>query len=472
MAADEKFDLIVIGSGPGGYVAAARAARAGLSVACIEKDERPGGTCLNVGCIPSKALLESSAHYHLARTRFAVHGIETGTLRLDLSAMMKRKEGVVSGLTENVRQLLESGKVALIRGTARLEGGGTVSVVGGERNRPARYRADSILLATGSVPATPPDISFDGDRVVSSTEALCFADVPRHLIVIGGGYIGLELGSVWLRLGAKVTVVEMLPGIAAGLDAQVSRMLQRLLAKQGMVFKTGTRVTGIKPAAKFVGVFLEKGEATETIRGDRVLVAVGRKPNTAGLGLKDAGVETDPKTGHVVVDDRFKTSAGGIYAIGDLVAGPALAHKASAEGTAVADLVTGKTARVNTAAIPAVIYTDPEVAMVGLTEAAAKERGKVCVGTYPFTGIGRARCAGDTDGFVKLVSDAATDRLLGAHIIGPRASELIAECVLAMEFGASAEDIARTVHSHPTFSEAVMEAAETAYRCAEKGEAR
>ncbi len=467
MASNNRLDLIVVGSGPGGYVAAARAAQLGLSVACIEKDERLGGVCLNVGCIPSKALLDSSEHYHMAKTRFADHGIQTGRIRLDLGTMMKRKETVVQGLTENVRSLLEGSKVRIIRGTAILKGNGRVAVTTESRNKkPEMLEATSILLATGSLPVTPPDLAFDNNRIISSTEALSLDTVPKHLIIVGGGYIGLELGSVWLRLGAKVTVLEMLPQIAGALDSLAARTLQRILAKQGMIFKLGARVTGAKPSGQQVKVAIETGDKRETLTGDRVLVAVGRKPNTDGLGLDAASVALNEKTGHIQVDESYQTTAEGIYAIGDLIAGPALAHKASAEGAAVVERLARRPGLVNYDTIPSVIYTFPEVASVGLTEAQARERAiGYCVGTFPFTGTGRARCMGETDGFVKMISDAKTDRVLGVHIIGPRAAEMIGECVLAMEFGASAEDIARTVHGHPTFSEGLQEAASVATHC-------
>jgi dihydrolipoamide dehydrogenase len=464
MTSEETLDLIIIGSGPGGYVAAARAAKLGLSVACIEQEKRLGGVCLNVGCIPSKALLDSSEHYHTAKTGFAGHGIKTGRVTLDLAAMMKRKETVVEGLTANVRSLLEGSKVRIVAGKARLEGEGRVSVSGGKKKE--ILSAKAILLATGSVPVALPGLPFDGKRILSSTEALSLDAVPGHLILVGGGYIGLELGSVWLRLGAKVTVLEMLPQIAGSLDSQAARALKRLLTAQGMEFRMGARVTGAKVTGNKVAVTIETGDKTETLSGDRVLVAVGRRPNTEGLGLETAGVATDPKTGHVTVNASFQTSAAGIYAIGDLIPGPALAHKASTEGTAVAERLAGLPGIVNYDAIPAVVYTSPEVASVGITEETAKEQGiGYCVGTYPFTGNGRARCMGETDGFVKIISEAKTDRILGIHILGARAAEMIGECVLAMEFGASAEDIARTVHGHPTFAESLQEAAEVTTRC-------
>jgi len=464
MSSEKKLDLIVIGSGPGGYVAAAKAAQLGMSVACIEKEDRLGGVCLNAGCIPSKALLDSSEHFYTAKTKLADHGIKTGAVSLDLEIMMKRKEAVVEGLTANVRSLLEGSKVRIVKGSARLEGNGRVSVTDGKKKE--ILAAKAILLATGSVPVTLPGLSFDGKRILNSTETLKLEAVPKHLIVVGGGYIGLELGSVWLRLGAKVTVLEMLPQIAGSLDSLTARTLKRFLTQQGMEFKMGAKVTGAKATAKNVAVTVEVGGKTETLSGDRVLVAVGRRPNTEDLGLEAAGVTTDPKTGHITVDGAYQTTAKDIFAIGDLIPGPALAHKASAEGVAVAERLAGLPGLVNYDTIPSVVYTFPEVASVGITEDEAKKQGiGYCVGTFPFTGTGRARCMGETDGFVKILSEAKTDRVLGVHILGPRAAEMIGECVLAMEFGASAEDIARTVHGHPTFAEALQEAAAVATKC-------
>jgi dihydrolipoamide dehydrogenase len=472
MAEEERFDLIIIGAGPGGYVAAIRAAQLGLKVACVEKEPRPGGVCLNVGCIPSKALLDSSEYYHLARERLAEHGIRTGRLKLDLPAMMARKEQVVRELTDNVRQLLEGNKVTVIQGTARLAGEDRVAVVapgGGAEETAGQQRileARAVLLATGSESVSLPALPFDGERIVTSTEALRFPAVPKQLVIVGGGYIGLEVGSVWLRLGAKVTIIEMLPQIAALLDGQISRTLQRILSKQGLDFRLQTRVTGAEISKTGVRVGMESNGTEETLECDRLLVAVGRRSLTRGLGLEQVGVKLDPHTGHVVVDDQYRTNIKSIYAIGDLVAGPMLAHKASAEGIAAVECIAGLPGEVNYDAIPAVIYTWPEVASVGLTEEQVKERGiPYCVGTYPFSGAGRARCMGEKDGLVKVIAQAKTDRVLGVHILGPRASDMIAECVLAMEFGASTEDIARTVHGHPTFAEALQEAAMAVRKC-------
>jgi dihydrolipoamide dehydrogenase len=457
MAAASAYDLVVIGGGPGGYTAAVRAAQLGLKTACVEKWPRLGGVCLNVGCIPSKALLDSSEYFHLAKAQFAEHGIRTGEVAIDIAQMMARKDRVVRELTDNVRKLLEAHKVEVIHGTATLAGPGRVEVSGAA---PRSLDAKNIILAAGSEPASLPGIAFDGKMIVSSTEALTFESVPPNLGIIGGGYIGIELGSVWLRLGARVTVIEMLPDIVASMDGQVGRRLQRVLKKQGFAFRLETKVASAQVAGDKVGVQVEAGGRTESLEFDRLLVCVGRRPLTRELGLESAGVETDPATGFVRVDAALRTSAPAIYAIGDLVPGPMLAHKASAEGIAAAQTIAGKFGEVNYDAIPAIVYTAPEVASVGLTEEQVKARGIPYVtGVYPFTGNGRAKCLGDTEGMVKLIGHKKTDRLLGAHIIGPRAAEMIAEAVLAVEFGASLEDLAGTVHGHPTFAEALMEAA-------------
>jgi dihydrolipoamide dehydrogenase len=458
MAESDAYDLVIIGSGPGGYVAAVHAAQLGLKTACIEKRPRLGGVCLNVGCIPSKALLDSSEHFHVAKSRLAEHGITVGEVRMDVSRMMARKEQVVKDLTDNVRKLLAKHKVAILPGTARLTGKESVAVASADGSRTLTAR--HIILATGSEPIAPPGLAFDWTNILSSTEALMLDAVPERLGIVGGGYIGLELGSVWRRLGAHVTVIEMLPEIAPTLDGQVRRRLQAILKKQGFGFKLETRVTRAEADGGRVRVSVASGETSETLEFDKLLVSTGRRPLTRGLGLEQAGVATDPKTGCVTVDARLRTSVPTIYAIGDLVPGPMLAHKASAEGRAAAEIIAGKAAEVNYDAIPSIVYTAPEVAGVGLTEEQVKERGiPYATGVYPFAGAGRARCLGETEGFVKLIAHKATDRILGVHIIGARAAEMIAEAVVALEFGASAEDIDRTVHGHPTFSEALMEAA-------------
>jgi dihydrolipoamide dehydrogenase len=455
----ERYDLIVIGAGPGGYFAAIRAAQLGLKVACVEKRNALGGTCLNIGCIPSKALLDSSEYYALAKSRFGVHGIQVGDVRLDLPAMMARKNKVVHGLTQGVEGLFKKNKITWIHGAGRIGGPGKVVIKG--PNEPAEtLEAKAILLATGSEPAGLPALPFDGAAIVSSTEALAFEKVPEHLIVVGAGYVGLELGSVWSRLGAKVTVLEFLPRIIPTADAEIAGLLQRALVKQGLTFHLGTKVTG---AAVQGGQAIVNGqsEGKEVLfKGDKVLVAIGRKPNTTGLGLAEVGVALEERTGKVLVDKDFETNVAGVYAIGDLIAGPMLAHKAEEEGVALAERLSGKKTHVNYNAIPGVIYTWPEVAGVGLTEEQARENGReVKVGKFPFLANGRARCLEETEGTVKIIADSATDRVLGVHMIGPRVSELIAEAVSVLEFGGCAEDIARTCHAHPTLSEAVREAA-------------
>lgn len=458
----ERLDLIVIGAGPGGYVAAIRAAQFGLKVACIEKRAALGGTCLNIGCIPSKALLDSSELYYLARNRFGHHGIELGSVGLDLKRMLARKEEVVKSLCDGVAFLFKKNKITSYTGHAQIAGPGKVQVR--QNGQSQELEARSILLATGSEPTQLPALAFDGTTIVSSTEALSFDKVPAHLIVVGAGYIGLELGSVWARLGAKVTVLEFLPRILPLNDTEAARTLQRLLTRQGLSFHLDTRVTGASTQAGEVIVNAQhKGEG-QIFKGDRVLVAVGRRPATANLGLEKVGVAIDEKTGRLPVNEHFQTSAAGIYAIGDIINGPMLAHKASEEGLAVAEHLAGKKSHVNYNTIPSVIYTAPELASVGQTEEQLKESGREYrVGKFPFMASGRAKCLDETDGFVKVLADARTDRVLGVHILGPRASDMIAEAVLAMEYGASAEDMARTCHAHPTLSEAVGEAARGAW---------
>jgi dihydrolipoamide dehydrogenase len=470
MARNENYDVVIIGSGPGGYVAAVRAAQLDLKVACIEKEPRLGGVCLNVGCIPSKALLDSSEYYHLAKEQLAAHGIKTGRVRLDLAAMMARKEKVIQELTDNVRRLLDGHKIDIIYGSARLAGADRVEVEdhsgGTKKANLLSLQAKAIILATGSEPISLPNLAFDGQHIVGSREALNFESVPAHLGIVGGGYIGLELGSVWLRLGAKVTVIEMLPNIATTLDGQVGRKLQRVLKRQGITFKMQTRVAGANISGKSVKVNLATKKGNETLTCNPLLISVGRRPLTRGLGIEALGIQTSPDTGHLLVDTSYRTNIPSIYAIGDLIPGPMLAHKASAEGIAAVECIAGKPGEVNYDALPAVIYTWPEVASVGLTEEQVKERQiPYCTGTYPFAGAGRARCMGETEGFVKVIAHQITDRVLGVHIIGPRAADMIAECVLAIEFGAASEDIARTIHGHPTFAEALQEAAMAVQKC-------
>jgi dihydrolipoamide dehydrogenase len=470
MAQAKTYDVIIIGSGPGGYVAAVRAAQLGLQVACIEKAPRLGGVCLNVGCIPSKALLDSSEYLQLAKNQFAEHGIKAGRISLDLAVMMARKEKVVQDLTENVRRLLEGNKVDIIHGTARLAGTGQVTVESNSgssnKKQSTTLTAKSIILATGSEAIPLADVPFDGSQIISATEALRLDTVPKHLGIVGGGYIGLELGSVWLRLGASVSLFEMLPHIAIGLDGQVGRKLQRVLKRQGFKFYMNSKVSRAKVSAKNVKVELEAKGKKETVTCDKLLVCIGRRPLTRDLGLAEVGVDTDPQSGCVMVNSAYRTNIPSIYAIGDLISGPMLAHKASAEGIAAAEIIAGRAGEVNYDAIPSVIYTWPEVASVGLTEEQVKARNiPYCAGTYPFTGAGRARCMGETEGFVKVLAHEKTDRVLGIHIIGPRAADMIAEGVLAVEFGASSEDIARTIHGHPTFAEALQEAAMAVQKC-------
>jgi dihydrolipoamide dehydrogenase len=455
----DRFDLVVIGAGPGGYVAAIRAAQLGIKVACVDKRAELGGTCLNIGCIPSKALLDSSEHFAYARHGLSRHGVQVGDVKLDLAAMMARKDRIVKSLTDGIAFLFKKNKITFVHGAAQLGEPGKV-VVKGAKGEATILEAKHVLLATGSEAAGLPALPFDGAHIVSSTEALAFDKVPQHLIVVGGGYIGLELGSVWSRLGAKVTVVEFLPKILPLNDREVADALHRLLVKQGLTFHLDTKVTAASVQGGQVVVNAQSGGKDVTFQGDRVLVAVGRRPYTTGLGLKEAGVSVDERTGRILVDEDFCTNVENVYAIGDLIAGPMLAHKAEEEGVALAERIAGMKTTVNHAAIPSVIYTHPEVAAVGLTEEQVKDaRREHRVGKFPFAANGRAKCLDETDGFVKVVADAKTDRLLGVHIIGPRASELIAEAVSVLEFAGSAEDIARTCHAHPTLSEAVREAA-------------
>jgi len=456
----ERFDLVIIGAGPGGYVAAIRAAQLGMKVACVEKRATLGGTCLNIGCIPSKALLDSSELYDLARHKFAKHGIKVDAVGLDLPAMHARKDDVVKALTGGVKGLFRKNKVEALSGTARVASPTSV-VVRGDDGSEQTLEAGHILLATGSAPIELPFLKFDGERIVGSTEALNFPEVPEHLVVVGGGYIGLELGSVWNRLGAKVTVIEFLPRIVPLADVEIGAILHKSLAKQGLNFQLETKVTGAKVDGKNVTIFAETKDGQKLeIPCDRVLVGVGRRPYTEGLDLGEVGVAVDAKTGKVGVDPHFRTNVPTISAIGDLIDGPMLAHKAEDEGVAFAELLAGKAGHINYETIPSVIYTWPEMASVGLSEEQAKERGlDYRVGKFPFLANGRAKAMDESEGLVKILADARTDRVLGVHIIGPRASDMIAEAVTTMEFAGSAEDIARICHAHPTLSEAVKEAA-------------
>ena len=455
----EKFDLIVIGAGPGGYVAAIRAAELGMKTACIERDARPGGVCLNVGCIPSKALLESTELYNIARNRLGEHGIRVEGVSIELARLMDRKEKIVSGLSESVRRLMEGSGVRLIRGSARLVTAGEIEVLDPDMAA-ERYEAAALMLATGSEPVQLPFLPFDCKRVVSSTEALQFESVPGRLGIIGGGYIGLELGSVWARLGSQVTVIEVLPRIAVALDAQVGRLLDRLLRRQGLNFRLKTKVIRAENAKSGVKLFMDSGDGKEEeAEFDKVLVAVGRKPMVQGLGADELGIRRDPM-GFIIVDENYRTSVPEVYAIGDLIPGPMLAHKASAEGIAAVERIAGLAGEVNYDAVPAVVYTSPEVASVGKTEEELKNLGAdYRSAVYPFAGTARAQCLGETDGFVKILAHSRTGRILGVHIIGPRASELIAECVIAIQSHTTSDKLSRTIHAHPTLSEAVHESA-------------
>jgi dihydrolipoamide dehydrogenase len=451
-----EFDLVVIGAGPGGYVAAIRAAQLGLKTACIEKEPALGGTCLRVGCIPSKAMLESSERYFEARHSFADHGVKLKTVELDLPTMLKRKESIVSTLTKGIDGLFMKNKITRYKGAGRFKGPGVIEVVDASGKVTEEISAKNVIIATGSKPASLPGIVPDGNLVGTSTEALSYTAVPKHLVVIGAGYIGLELGIVWLRLGAKVTVLEYLPRILPGMDAEIATEAQKTFEKMGIEFKLGCRVTAAKPGKTGVVVEVEGGSP---ISCDRVLMAVGRIPNTEGLGLDAIGLKVDTK-GRVPVNAHFQTEIPGVYAIGDVIAGPMLAHKAEEEGVACAETIVTGYGHVNYDAIPGVVYTEPEIASVGKTEEQLKEMGiPYKKGTFPFLANGRARALGATGGKVKMLAHAETDRILGVHIIGPRAGDLIAEAVAAIEFGASSEDIARTSHAHPTLAECLKEAA-------------
>lgn len=455
---NEPFDVAIIGGGPGGYVAAIRCAQLGLKTALVEKRASLGGTCLNIGCIPSKALLQMSEQFAFASSHAAEAGIEiSGDVSANLDTIMKRKDKVVKQLTGGIDTLVKKRGIARFAGHGSLLGKGRIAIKG-EDGATQEIDAKSIVLATGSAPTELPFLPFDGERVVSSDQAIAFAEIPKELVVIGAGAIGLELGSVWARYGSKVTIIEFLPKIAAGFDDDVSKLLERLFKKQGIEIHTGAKVTGAREIDGRLNVSAEKNGKEILAPADKVLVAVGRKPFTTGLGLEAAGIEPD-KRGFIAIDAHFKTSAEGVYAIGDIVRGPMLAHKAEEEGVAIAELLAGKAGHVNYDVIPNVIYTHPEVAGVGLTEASAKEKGiAVKIGKFPFGANGRALASGASDGFVKILADAETDRILGAQIVAAGASELISEIVTHMEYGGSAEDLGRTVHAHPTLSEAVKEA--------------
>lgn len=455
----ERFDLVVIGSGPGGYVAAIRAAQLGMRTACIEKYPALGGTCLNVGCIPSKALLDSSEHFDHARHGLARHGVQVQGVSLDLAAMMSRKDQVVRDLTRGVEGLFKKNGIERITGTGCLVAAGEVEVTSEGATR--RVLAHRILIATGSKPVALPGVPFDGRRIVHSTDALTLPEVPARLLVVGAGAIGLELGSVWRRLGSEVTVLEYLDRIVTGSDAGSAKLLQRSLERQGMKFRFGVSARSARVVGEQVQVEVlpAAGGDPVTETADVLLVAVGRRPYTDGLGASELGVRFDSKQ-RIEVNEHYETSVPGVYAIGDVIPGPMLAHKAEEEGVACVERMAGVAGHVEYACIPNVVYTWPELASVGLSEEEAQARGVVVnVGTFPFLANGRARAMAEKEGQVKIVADATTDRIVGAHIVGPHASALIAELVVAMELGASAEDIARSVHAHPTLPEAVKEAA-------------
>jgi len=457
------YDLIVIGSGPAGYVAAWRAAQAGLRTACIEKSKNLGGTCLNVGCIPSKALLASSEHYHFARERFAAHGIIARDLAVDVGSMMKRKSEVVTQLNKGIEFLFKKNKVDRYSGSGSLLSATAVEVTADDGSRQT-LEARNILLATGSTPVELPFLKFDGQRVVSSDQAIAFTEIPQSLLVIGAGAIGLELGSVWARLGSNVTVVEFLPRIATGFDSEVASALQRSLEKQGLKFHLNTKVESSKINPSSVTLTARQEGKELSFTAEKVLVAVGRKPYTTGLGLEKVGLIPDDK-GRVPVNQHWQTAVPNIYAIGDIIQGPMLAHKAEAEAVAVVERLIGQAGQVNYNVIPGVIYTSPEAASVGLTEEQANEQGlKIKIGKYPFMANGRALAGDQKEGFVKVITDAASDRVLGVHILASIASELIAEAAVLFEFSGSAEDLARTIHAHPTMAEVLKEAAHAAHQ--------
>lgn len=472
---ETQYDIVVIGAGPGGYVAAIRASQLGMKVAVVEKRVAAGGVCLNEGCIPSKALLDSSELFALARDRFALHGITVEPPRLDLAAMHLRKSDVVKKLTDGIAYLFKKNEVTRIHGTAVLKGANAAGqqqveiVPAGESGQQALLEpatgaavvltAGKVILATGSEAFALPGIPFDGQVVVSAREALSFDRVPEHLIVAGGGAIGLELGSVWRRLGAQVTVMEMQPQILPNMDRQIADTLARSLRKQGFQFKLGTRITGVQRIGAKVIVQFDPGTGVEEVDCDRLLVAVGRRPLTGGLGLEQAGIACDA-AGRVVVDDAYQTSLPGVYAIGDLISGPMLAHKASEEGIACVEQIAGMKTKVEYELIPGAVYTWPEAACVGMTEEQLKADGiPYRSGRFNFAALGRARCMDETEGLVKILAHGENDRVLGVHIVGPRASDLIAEAAAVMSFGGTARDIALICHAHPTLPEAIREAA-------------
>jgi len=456
----KSFDVIVIGGGPGGYVCAIRSAQLGFKTACIESRGTLGGTCLNVGCIPSKSLLNLSDNYHKAQKEFNGLGIEASRIKLNLSKMMSNKNKSVLTLTKGVEYLFKKNKITYLKGNGSISSQNTVTVVD-ESKKKSNYQTNNIVISTGSIPVSLPEIKIDEKIIVSSTGALSFNKVPKELIIIGGGYIGLEMGSVWKRLGSNVTVVEFLDHIIPGMDSDISTEFLKILKKQGINFKLNSKVTAVSTVKDQAVVDFTNNESAkrERIQTDKVLIAVGRKPNIEGLNLTKIGIKKDTQ-GRIQVNKKFQTKFENIYAIGDVIPGPMLAHKAEDEGIAVAEIIAGQAGHVNYDVIPAVIYTSPEVAAVGKTEEQLKkEKIKYKVGKFPFLANSRARVNNETEGFVKIIADEKSDKVLGAHMIGPHVGTMIAEAALAMEFGASSEDIARTCHAHPTHTEAIKEAA-------------
>ncbi len=451
-------DVVIIGGGPGGYVAAIRAAQLGLSTVCVEMDKTLGGTCVNIGCIPSKALLNSSEHFEFMSQHAAEHGITVDGVRIDLAKMLKRKDDVVLQNTKGIEFLFRKNKITWAKGRGSLKPGNVVEVVAADGTTTS-YQAKHVIVATGSVPIELPFLTFDEERVLSNDGALRIQEVPKHLVVIGGGVIGLELGSVWRRLGAKVTVVELASTILPGMDEEIVKEADKIFRKQGLVLRTGAKVTGARREGDAVFVDVEKDGATETIEADYVLLSVGRKPSLTGIDAAALGLTLGTR-GEVIVDDQMRTNVPNVYAIGDCVGGKLLAHKAEEEGVIAAEVIAGKPVHMHYRSMPSVVYTWPEIASVGLAEHEVKASGRAYkVGKFPYSANGRARTSGDTAGLVKFIADANTDELLGAHLLGPNASELIAEVVLAFEYRGSSEDIAVTVHAHPTLSEATKEAA-------------
>lgn len=457
---EQQFDLVVIGSGPGGYVGAIRAAQLGLKTAIVEKDKNYGGTCLNVGCIPSKALLESSEHYQAAMHDFKSHGLEVGKVDINLKQMLARKDKVVQTNTEGIAFLFKKNKITPFKGLGKILKAGVVEVTGDDGSKTV-INTKNIVIATGSVPSELPFLKYDEEKIVSNTGALSLKEIPKTLAVIGGGVIGLELGSVWARLGSKVTVIEYSDRLGGGMDQECMQVLKKNMQKEGIEFLMSTKVFAAEKNKK--GVEIEYESLTDgkknKLQADVVLVATGRKPFTGGLGCEEVGIQKD-QMGRINIDHHYQTNVPGIYAIGDVVIGPMLAHKAEEEGVALAEILAGKAGHVNYNTVPGVIYTHPEIASVGITEEQAKKDGlEINIGKFPFLANGRARAKGFTEGFAKIIADKKTDKILGAAIVGPSASEIIHEIVVCMEFGGSSEDLARSFHAHPTLSEVIREAA-------------